>query len=290
MTGFGLGDAPLGSGKLVAEIRAVNARYFDVRVRLPRELADHAMLVEQVLRERATRGRFEIGVRSEGAVTVPPALDRERARAAWTALRELRDELAPGAELPFATLTAVPDLFAPAGDRDQGDARAALRSATIAALEALDGMRAREGAALADDLTARAERVRSLVASVRSRSAEVVDVQRRRLRARVERLLGTGGEPAPALDPARLEQEIALLADRADVTEELTRLGIHVDHFLGFLRSDEPTGRRLDFLLQEMGREINTVGAKSQDAAIAHAVVEAKSELERMREQVQNVE
>jgi uncharacterized protein (TIGR00255 family) len=287
MTGFGLGEAPVGSGKLAIEIRGVNHRFLDVRVRLPRELGDLTSFVEQLAREKLARGRYEVAVRVDGVALGAPVLDRERARAAFQALRELRDELAPGSDVPLSLLGAIPDLFVSSVDREIDRLRGAARAAFDAAVVALDTMRSLEGAAMRDDLVKRLERVRQLARAVETRAPEVVETHRKRLRERAERLRAA---TELDLDPARLEQEIVMFAERSDVCEELTRLESHCAQFAGLLASDDAIGRRLDFLLQELAREANTVGAKSPDAQIAHAIVEVKAEIERMREQVQNVE
>jgi uncharacterized protein (TIGR00255 family) len=287
MTGYGLGEAPLSAGRLAVEIRGVNHRFLDVRVRLPRELGDLGSFVEQVAREKLTRGRYEVAVRIEGASLGAPVLDRDRARAAFKALSELRDELAPGAEVPLSILGSIPDLFVPSIEREIEQLRDAARAAFAAATTGLDAMRAREGAALRDDLVKRLDRVRTLARDVEARAPEVVEAHRKRLRERADRLRAA---TEIDVDSARLEQEIAMFAERSDVCEELTRLESHCSQFADLLGSEEAVGRRLDFLLQEMAREANTVGAKSPDAPIAHAIVEVKAEIERMREQVQNVE
>ena len=287
MTGFGLGEVPLGGGKLAVEIRGVNHRFLDVRVRVPRELGDLATFVEQIAREKLTRGRYEVALRVDGVSLGAPVLDRERARAAFRSLGELRDELAPGTEVPLSLLACIPDLFVSPVDREIERLRASTRSAFEASVKALDAMRAQEGNALREDLMKRLASVRRLAGDVERRAPGVVDAHRKRLRDRAERLL-TSTEID--VDPARLEQEIAMFAERSDVCEELTRLESHCAQFSTLLASDETIGRRLDFLLQEMAREANTVGAKSPDAAISHAIVEIKADIERMREQVQNVE
>jgi uncharacterized protein (TIGR00255 family) len=287
MTGFGLGEAPVAPGRLSVEIRGVNHRFLDVRVRVPRELADLTSFVEQLAREKLTRGRYEVAVRVDGVPLGAPVLDRDRAKAAFRALGELRDELAPGTEVPLALLGSIPDLFVSSVERELDRLRVATREAFEAALVALDGMRSREGCALREDLQNRLARVRKLADDVQRRAPEVVEAHRRRLKERAERLrVATDLD----LDPARLEQEIILFAERSDICEELTRLASHCGQFASLLASDEAVGRRLDFLLQELAREANTVGAKSPDSQIAHAVVEIKAEIERMREQVQNVE
>ncbi len=290
MTGFGIGESPLGDGgkaKLCVEIRGVNHRFLDVRVRVPREIGDLGTFVEQLAREKLTRGRFEIAVRVEGASIGAPVLDRDRARSAYRALCELRDELAPGTEVPLSLLATIPDLFASSVDRELEQVRVATRRAFDGSVKALDQMREKEGVALTDDLTRRLTTVRRLSKTVEARAPEVVETHRNRLR---ERALRLKAQTDVECDAGRLEQEIALFAERIDICEELTRLESHCTQFASLVASTEACGRRLDFLLQEMAREANTVGAKSPDAQITHAIVEVKAEIERMREQVQNVE
>jgi uncharacterized protein (TIGR00255 family) len=289
MTGFGVGDATLPEGRVVAEIRSVNQRFLDVRARLPRELADLSLFAEQVARERLRRGRVELLVHAEGAVLRPCTLDKERARAALRSLAELRDEAAPGAEVPLTLLSTVPDLFAPPGAAELAALRSSVKAAIERAVEAMDAMCRREGEALAADLRGRCGALRDLVAEVARLADGSREAVQQRLRERLARLLA--GLDA-SVDAARLEAEVAILADKSDVTEELTRLKSHLDQFLEVASDDrgEPVGRRLDFLLQEMLREANTLGAKAQDAALSHRVVAIKVELERLREQVQNIE
>jgi uncharacterized protein (TIGR00255 family) len=287
MTGFGLGEVPLGGGKLAVEIRGVNHRFLDVRVRVPRELGDLAAFVEQVAREKLTRGRYEVAVRVDGVALGAPVLDRERARAAFRAFTELRDELAPGADVPLSLLASIPDLFVSPVDREIERLREATRAAFEASVKALDAMRAHEGKALGEDLMKRLTSVRRLARDVERRAPDVVEAHRKRLRDRAERLRAS---TEIDVEPGRLEQEIAMFAERSDICEELTRLESHCAQFSALLASEDAVGRRLDFLLQEMAREANTVGAKSPDAQISHAIVEVKADIERMREQVQNVE
>ena len=258
-----------------------------MRVRLARELGDLTGFLEQLARERLARGRYEIALRVEGVALGAPILDRERARSAYRALCELRDELAPGSEVPLSLLAAIPDLFASSDDPQMDRLRQATRTAFDAAAVALDAMRGHEGGALGGDLVKRLDRVRRLAQHIERRAPEVVDTHRRRLRERAERLRAAAEID---VDAGRLEQEIALFAERSDICEELTRLESHCAQFAALLSGEDAIGRRLDFLLQEMAREANTIGAKSPDAQIAHDIVEVKAEIERMREQVQNVE
>lgn len=286
MTGFGSGSAPLGAGELAVEVRALNHRFLDVRVRLPPELGEQHFFVEQLARERLDRGRYDIGGRLQGAALPLPQLDVERARSVYAALTALRDDVAPGTEIPLAAVLALPGVVAAGPALEPLAAQRALRTALDQALVALDEMRRREATALRAQLTDHLGTARRLRDEMAHRAAEVLDVYQGRLRDRVARLLADVSVP---IDAGRLENELAILADRCDITEELARLISHFDQLERLLAQHEPVGRRLDFLLQEVAREANTVGAKSQDAPLAHLVVELKAETERMREQVQNV-
>jgi len=287
MTGFGAGDFPLGAGRLGVEIRALNHRFLDVRVRVARELGDLAGFVEQLARERMTRGRFEVTVRVDGTGVGLATLDRERAKIAYRALCELRDEIAPHAEVPLSLLGSIPDLFVSSVEGEIESTKEAARRAFESAAVSLDEMREREGTTLGDDLARRLQSVRELTLAVTARAPDLLEEHRKRLRERTERLRANLDLP---IDAGRLETEVVLFAERVDISEELTRLLSHCAQFVALLAGDKSCGRRLDFLLQEMVREANTAGAKSPDAQIAHAIVEMKAELERMREQVQNVE
>jgi len=287
MTGYGVGEAPLGDGRLTLEIRALNHRYVDVRVRLPVELSDYAFFTEQKARELLSRGRFDIGVRVDDAALPAPNLSIARARSIYLALQMLRDELAPGTDLPVSAVTAIPELIQAPSTMQSEQIQNALALALKAAVVHLNLMREQEGAALGRELGRRLELARGLRERIREQAERLVPLHRVRLEERLERLLKDSNV---AIDQGRLELELALLADRTDVTEELVRLDSHFDQLARLLSSDELIGRRLDFLLQEVGREVNTVGAKSQDAELSHVVVEMKAEIERMREQVQNVE
>ena len=286
MTGFGCGEAALGDRKLTCELRALNHRFLDLRVRLPEDLASHGFFVEQLAREHLSRGRFDIGVRldeSSGAVR----FSLQRARAVYQSLLELRDELAPGSDVPIAALASLPQLLVDTTQQSTHGLEQALTGAFTNALARLDEMRKREGQSLARELGERLTALRELCEQAKTLSRGAAERHLLRLRERVTRLLS---DVSANPDAGRLETELALIADRSDVTEELVRLGSHFDQFEALLQGSEPVGRRMEFLLQEMSREANTLGSKSQDVKLSHLVVDIKSQLEKIREQVQNVE
>ena len=292
MTGFGRASFQVGDLAFDVELRTVNHRYLDVRAKLPRVLAGFEADVRARVQARLGRGKLDLVVTTPAPVGPAPRLeiDLAAAKGYLEAARELhRQERVPG-ELGVADLLGLPgvarfsEVEVPAEPLREG-----LERAVDAALDAADAMRAREGAALERDLRERLRNVVGLVADVEARAGAVQQAARERLRRRAEQLRQETG----ILDEARLHQEIVIAADRLDVSEELVRLRSHVEQFeriLGEAGPGKPVGRRLDFLLQEFGREANTIGSKASDAPVAHWIVELKTEIERLREQVQNVE
>lgn len=287
MTGFGVGRARAGDEELSVEVRAVNHKFCEVKPRLPHELAAlETELVRQV-KEAVRRGALEVYVRrSHTGGNVSARVDTELAREYVRALDELAQELNLTRDLGVAQLAQIEGIvtFEERGV-DLEQARTALKTALAEALTGLVAMRRREGEALAQDLRTRLATLRGWADQIRTLSPASVEQYRARLEERVAEL--SRGVP---VDPQRLAQEVALFAERVDVAEECTRLASHLDQFDQLLASEEPVGRKMDFLVQEMNREINTTGSKSQSVEVAQLVVAMKAELERVREQVQNVE
>ncbi|MCA9639048.1 MAG: YicC family protein, partial [Myxococcales bacterium] len=251
-------------------------------MRLPADLQEQASFLEQLARAELGRGRYDIGVRVEGGAQTR-MFSEERARNVYHSLARLRDELAPGTELPVSVLGQLSHLITASPADTETPVQAALASAMKCALAALQEMRETEGQTLCSELEARLGKAREASQRIAERAPEAIAHQHQRLKERVARLLSDTGVQ---LDPTRLAQEVALLADKSDITEELVRLDSHFDQFASLLEDPQAVGRRLDFLLQEMARESNTIGAKSQDAGLSHLVVELKAEVERLREQV----
>lgn len=288
MTGYGRGTAALGAASLIVDIRSVNHRFFELRLHLAPELTGKAALLEEVARQAISRGRVDLSARIEGPPPRTVQLDHARARAAFAELEALQRELAPSEPMPLSLLGTVPGLFREAGGPGDTATEQACRAAAEQAVEALLAMRRAEGARLAEDLSARCQRIVSELGVLAPTLPSLVRVQQEKLRARIAQLIGPSGV---ALDSARIEHEIAVLADRADISEELTRLDAHAKALEPLLTatSDEPVGHRIDFLLQEMTREANTSAAKLPDARSTQTMLSVKAELLRMREQVQNV-
>ena len=251
MTGFGVGRGRAGAEEFTAELKAVNHKYVEVKVRLPRELQALEPELQRQVKAVCTRGAVELPDTTTAAEV---------------------------ASQPNVVRMEEPVLDVASGTR-------AAEAAVAEALQGLVAMREREGAALAADLLARLDRVAQLVRELEGIAPLAVEEYRDRLAARLSELTAGVG-----VEPQRLAQELALFAERTDVAEELTRLQSHLTQFRLLLASAEPAGRKLDFLLQEMNREVNTAGSKFQSAEASTRVVELKAELERIREQVQNVE
>ena len=288
MTGFGRGAADHAGGTVAAEIRSVNGRHLEVKSRLPRALSGRESDVERIVRGRVERGTLTVNVTVEAGAAgdAPLRVDAARTRGYAALLRELAAAAGVDEPIRLDHVLRFADVFtAEAATGGDDGLWEATRTAFERALIDLDAMRAQEGGALADDLTARLNALASMLSRVEARAPERAAEARERLRARVDEILGEGRVPAE-----RIEQEITLLADRLDVTEECVRLRAHVQFFADAMAAPEPPGRRLGFLAQEMGREVNTIGSKANDAALQHLAVAMKEELEKIREQVANVE
>jgi uncharacterized protein (TIGR00255 family) len=287
MTGYGSGRAALGEGQVVLDIRTVNHRFLDVRVRLPSRIQSRTPTVERVIRARLERGRVDVTARFEGQALPQPTLDVDRARTVYAELTALRDALNPEEPLPLALLASVPDLFVINRTIDDKELERALEQAAAEACNTVMAMRDNEGKALAAELTERLLELGTSVEALKTAAPELLEARRTRLRDRLEALLaGVDAE----LDPSRLEQEIAVLADRSDIAEELVRLESHRNQMLELIEnSSAPVGKRIDFLLQEMAREANTIGSKVQDGTLTSNVIALKACIEQMREQAQNV-
>jgi uncharacterized protein (TIGR00255 family) len=239
------------------------------------------------MRARLERGRVEATLRIEGQTFARPTLDLDRARAVYGELAKLRDELHPNEPLPLALLASVPDLFVIDRELDEEAVDRALTRAAETACDTVLAMRQTEGDALATELMARLHELGESIATIEAALPELIETRRNRLRDRVDALLA---DKQVTLDPARLEQELAVLAERSDVAEELVRLTSHRAQMLDLAtNSDGPVGKRIDFLLQEMSREANTIGSKVQDGTVTPHVIALKACIEQMREQAQNV-
>jgi len=289
MTGYGRGEISRAGIAAVAEIRSVNSRYLEVATRLPHSLSLRESDVKELVRRQIIRGKINvvITIERENDEEIPLRINRSAAKAYYKVLRELRKTLNIRAQVTLEHLLQFSDVLEPQEIDVSSDKEwAVAKSALTKAVGELVTMRLREGAELKSDLAPRIESLARAIDEIERRSKERIPEERTRLREHVQLLL----EDKSLVDEQRLELELSLLADKLDVTEECVRFRSHNKFFLAGLANDEAVGRKLNFLVQEMNREANTIGSKSFDAEIAHRVVAIKEELEKIREQLQNIE
>jgi uncharacterized protein (TIGR00255 family) len=289
MTGYGAGTADAPTARISVEVRSVNQRFLDVKVNGPREYGSWERELRDRVRAVAQRGRVEVTI---ARAAVPArrrytvAVRLELARAYVTAARRLAKDLSLGGALAVGDVLRLPDLFEVS--EHPPDVRGelpAVRRALARALRAFDGERRREGTNLQRDMQRRVAAVAGAARRIQARLPHALAALRRQAEERLGRMPG-----AADVDPSRVAQEAAVLADRVDVTEEIVRLSSHLPALAAALRQRGPTGKRIEFLLQEIHRELNTTGSKAGDMVIAELVLGAKAEVEKLREQVQNVE
>jgi uncharacterized protein (TIGR00255 family) len=289
MTGFGRASVEHQGNSITVEAKSYNNRFLKVTLRLPDALSNQESELENLVRAKVTRGAVFCTVSlaqpvSEAGYRLNEALARRFYAELGALARELKTELPRIAEI--ARLDGVVEKVDAQGGADESLIDA-VKTALEGALNGLNAMRAREGEALRKDLDSRVKAVEKVGAEVANRAPKIVAEYRDKLRQRLEQLLKGSGV---ALDEPTIVREVALFADRCDITEETTRLAHHCRQFLKELGGKEAVGRKLDFIAQEMLREGNTIGSKANDAELASAVVELKSEIERIKEQVQNLE
>jgi uncharacterized protein (TIGR00255 family) len=286
MTGFGAAAGEAAGRSLRIEVRAVNHRHLQVKMRLAAELVGLESEIDALVRKRLRRGMVNLTAQIERASRgIEQSIDVAAAERYREVLAELSLRFGGGGAIPVETVLALPGVIAAPADQEITDAKPVLKL-VAAALDELEALRAAEGAAIAADLRRNAATIAKLVARVGKRMPKVVREHQAQLQKRVADLLGD----AAGVDPKDLAREVALLADRLDVSEEVERLKCHLEQFERFVERGGDAGRKLDFLVQEIFREANTIGSKCSDAQVAHLVVDVKTHIERLREQAQNVE
>jgi uncharacterized protein (TIGR00255 family) len=288
MTGFGRGEAAFGEGRLAVEVRTVNSRHLDVRVRASRELAAFERTVRTGVARHFVRGAVDVSLRYAGPVGSESRveIDLNVARQYTEAAQQLAREAGLTPSFPAVALLSLPGVARVKElEIEAEQAGPALEAALEHACAEAVAMRQREGEALARELQQRSAALAAVLSEIEARAEEVREGLRQRLQKRLAALA-----PELGLDPWRVEQEVVLHAERQDVTEETVRFRSHLAQFHETLKTPGGVGRKLEFLLQELGREANTIASKASDAPINHRVVELKTELEKLREQVLNVE
>ena len=288
MTGYGRAERTLDGRTVTVELRSVNNRYLDCNVRMPRLYLFAEEGFKAQVQKTISRGKVDVFITLEGAGTqaLAVSVNRPVADGYYAALRELAELYGLNGDIPISLLSQFPDvLLAEKAEEDADQTAQEISAALTQALLDFDQMRTREGAKLEEDILSRAARIEELVEQVKSRSPETVSEYRARLEERMNEVLAN-----LQLDPARILTEAAIFADKVAVDEETVRLTSHIAQLREMLSQGGAIGRKLDFLIQEFNREANTIGSKCSDMEIAGLVVEMKAEIEKSREQVQNVE
>ena len=288
MTGYGRAEGETTLGKVSVESRSVNHRYCDINIKLPKRLTLFENRIKEIIRSQVSRGRIDVSFRLDnlGEEKVQLSVDLDLAEQYYRALHDLKERLRLKDEITLNLLSGAKDVIT--AKEESGDIEPYWQEVVTVlkqSLQSMDDMKRLEGESLARDLQQRLTHVTEQLQMIKQQFPFRLKAFFARLQERVRSLLD-GMES----DPSRFQQEIALLAERTDITEEIVRGESHLAQFKTLLEGREPVGRKMDFLLQEIHREVNTVSAKANDAEISQRVVEIKSELEKIREQVQNVE
>ena len=289
MTAYGRGEFQLEGSCFVAEIKSVNNRYRDMIFRMPKNFQALEEELKPMISSRVRRGRIEVSLQmgsggEENACQLE--LNLPLVRSYFKIFRQLAEEFDLDKEVRLESLCQMKDVVVVQPEAvDLEKAKQGFREALNQALDSYDGMRTREGETLESDFEKRLDLLQRYVEEIKARAPEVVEGYRRRLHDHINRLLQDA-----TLDESRLAQEVAIFAERSDITEEVVRIRSHLNQFREYLSIDDALGRRLDFLIQEINREVNTIGSKASDSMISALAVEMKAELEKLREQVQNVE
>ena len=288
MTGYGKGISSVGATRYSAEIKTVNHRYTDINVKLPRAL----MFIESEIKTWVSgclhRGKVDIYINREADVddVLQPQVNENAAAAYVKVFNQLCEGFNLAGDIPLSLLASQKDVVVLSEPQiDEASAREQLKSAVMQALEAVVKMRGIEGASMEKDIVERLHVLEELLSLIRHRSPVVVEEWQQKLHKRLENLLSEAD-----LDPQRVAQEVAVFADRCDISEEIVRFRSHLDQLRGLMSQGDAIGRQMDFLIQELNREANTMGSKSNDAELTRNVVAIKAELEKIREQVQNIE
>lgn len=291
MTGFGRGAATGETFNVSVELKTVNNRFLDVHLRTGTELASLEALIRRRIGEQLSRGRVDVGISLDRSNEVAYEINRPLVVGFINAMREVQREMSLPGEPDVNVLARLPGVLQPVRNGQLSEEMlAGVERAVDEALAELNVMREREGTALAAEMHMRLDVIERQIPLIEAIAGELVDAYRTRLQKRISELLARDGLEIVELDQGRLAQEVAYLADRSDISEELARLKSHVAQFRTIIDSEGETGKRLDFLLQELNREANTVLSKSTDLSIKEAALAIKAEVEKLREQVQNVE
>jgi uncharacterized protein (TIGR00255 family) len=289
MTGYGKGTVNGDDFSVSVDLKTVNNRFLDIHLRVGTELSALEPIIKRRINSRLSRGRVDVAVSLEKSAQVSYEINRPLIAGYVNALKQMQKDFDIGGEIDINVLARIPGALQPARNGIDDRVVAAVEQAVDLALDELEKMRLQEGETLKKELSERVHKIEQLVPTIEASAAGLADAYRLRLQKRITELLNRGGQVVE-VDPARLAQEVAYLADRSDVSEEMVRLRSHLSQFREAIETEGESGKMLDFLLQELNREANTTLSKSTDLTIKEAGLAIKAEVEKLREQVQNVE
>ena len=289
MTGFGRATAAGDDFSITVELKTVNNRFLDVNLRLSSEIQSLETAIKRNIGNRLSRGRVDVNLQYERSNEVSYEINRPMITGYLAAMRSMKNEFDLAGEPDLNVIARLPNVVIPSKAEAGPEFFAAIETVLTDALDDLEKMRESEGAALADELNSRLTGIESRLPAIEVESAKVAAEYHDRLLKRMNDMLAKTASQID-IDQGRLAQEVAYLADRADISEEITRLRTHIDHFRSIMSEDKDVGKRLDFLTQELNREANTITSKTNNMVVKENALAIKSEIEKIREQVQNVE
>ncbi|MEP6944855.1 MAG: YicC/YloC family endoribonuclease [Acidobacteriota bacterium] len=289
MTGFGRATAAEHNFSITVEIKTVNNRFLDVNLRLSNELQSLESDIKRMIGHRLSRGRVDVNLQYERNDETTYELNRPLIAGFLTAMRAMKDEFQLAGEPDLNVIARLPNVIVPSKSAAVPEFFAAVETVVAAALDDLEKMRAKEGSHLAEELISRLKTIEGRLPAIENEASRVGDEFLARLTKRIDDILSKTDSQI-TIDQGRLAQEVAYLADRADISEEISRLQTHIEHFRSIMVEDKDVGKRLDFLTQELNREANTITSKTNNMIVKENALAIKSEIEKIREQVQNVE
>ncbi len=289
MTGFGRASASENNYSITVELKTVNNRFLDINLRLPAELQLLEPVIKKLISNRLARGRVEVNLQYDRTDAVEFELNRPMISGYLTAMKELRDEFSLSGEPDINVIARLPNVVTTKKQEPDPKFLKTVEEVFGIAIDDLETMRTKEGEMLAAELTSRINEIENRMPAIESESAKVAEEYSGRLTKRINELLAKTDSQLD-IDKGRIAQEVAFLADRADISEEIARLTNHIEHFRSIVADQRDAGKRLDFLTQELNREANTIASKTNNMIVKENALAIKSEIEKIREQVQNVE
>ena len=289
MTGFGRGTSSGDNFAVTVELKTVNNRFLDVSLKLGGEMQALETRIKRSITDRLSRGRVDVSLQYDRTAEVTYELNRPMITGFLAAMKQMQDDFGLAGEPDLNVVARLPNVMVPKKEEIDDKFTAGVDTALAAALNDLEQMREKEGAMLKDELASRLNEIEKRLPTITSESATVGEEYQQRLTKRITEMLAKS-DTQIELDQARLAQEIAFISDRADISEEIARLTTHIEHFRQIMNEEKEVGKRLDFLTQELNREANTITSKTNNMIVKENALQIKSEIEKIREQVQNVE